>query len=76
MLVAVVTPAPQLNIAPGVVDEAVNVSLVFVHVSVVGVAIPALGAAIFWLIVTDADAVQPLAGLVTVTVLVAGAETV
>ena len=47
LLVAVVTPPPQLNVAPLVVDEALNVSLVVVHVSGAGEAMLALGGKIF-----------------------------
>ena len=68
VLTAVLMPAPQLNVAPGVVEVAVKVSLVFVQVKTVGAAIPALGGVMFWVTVAEAVAVQPLAGLVTVTV--------
>ena len=74
--VAVVIPPPQLNVAPPVVEEAVNVSLMVVQVNIIGAAILAFGAAIFWVTVADAVLVQPFAGFVTVTVYVAGAETV
>ena len=73
-MVAVVTPLPQLKVAPPVVEEAVNVSLVVEHVRTVGAATLALGAVIFCVTVTDAVFVQPFAGLVTVTVYVAGAD--
>ena len=43
----VVIPAPQLNVAPPVVDEAVNTSLGLVQVKTVGAATLALGAVIF-----------------------------
>ena len=67
-MVAVVTPPPQLKVAPLVVDAAVKVSLVVVHVKVAGAAILALGATVFWITVPDAEAVQLLDGSVTVTV--------
>ena len=44
---AVVTPAPQLKVAPPVVEEAVSVSLKVAQVNVTGAAILALGTAIF-----------------------------
>ena len=47
VLVAVVTPAPQLKVAPPVVDEAVNVSLVTEQVKIEGGAILALGTVMF-----------------------------
>ena len=47
VFVAVVIPAPQLNVAPPFVDDAVNVSLVIVQVKTVGAAMLALGAVIF-----------------------------
>ena len=64
----VVTPPPQLNVAPPVVDEAVNTSLVATQVKTVGVAMLAFGAVKFWVTVTEAVLVHPLTGLVTVTV--------
>ena len=76
VFVAVITPPPQLNVAPPVVDDAVNVSLMVAQVNVVGAAMLALGAAVFCVTVAKAVFVQPLAGFVTVTVYVAGAETV
>ena len=63
-----VTPPPQLNVAPAVVDEAVMFSLSVVQVRVTGVAMLALGAVIFCETGTDAVLVQPFAGSVTVTV--------
>ena len=42
-----VTPPPQLNVAPPVVDDAVNVSLNIVQVKTAGAAILAFGAVIF-----------------------------
>ena len=47
VFVAVVIPAPQLNVAPPVVDEAVNTSLGLLHVKTVGAATLALGAVMF-----------------------------
>ena len=75
-LVGVVTPPPQLKVAPPVVDEAVNVSLGDEQVKTVGDDMLALGTAIFCATVVDAVMVHPFAGSVTVTVYVAGAETV
>jgi hypothetical protein len=66
--VAVVTPPPQLYVAPAVVDDAVIVTLVVVQVSVVGGAILTLGGVIFCDTATDAEAVHPLAGSPTVNV--------
>ena len=43
LLVAVLIPPPQLNVAPAVEDEAVNTSRVVVQVRITGGAIPALG---------------------------------
>ena len=68
MLAAVVMPAPQLNVAPPVVDDAVNVSLVTEQVKIVGAAILAFGVVIFWVTVAEVVFVQPLPGFVTVTV--------
>jgi hypothetical protein len=76
VLVAVVTPDPQLKVAPPVVDEAINVSLVVEHVRTVGAAIPALGTVIFCVTVAEAVLVHPFAGFVTVTVYVAGEDTI
>ena len=61
-------PPPQSNVAPTVVDDAVSVILVKVQVSTAGGAILAFGATMFCITVADAVMVQPLAGLVTVTV--------
>ena len=47
MFVAVVTPPPQLKVAPPVVDDAVNVSAVVVQVSAIGAATLAFGTVIF-----------------------------
>jgi len=68
VLLAVVIPAPQLKVAPPVVEVAVSVSVVLVQVKTVGGLMPELGAVMFWVTVTDAVLVQPLAGSVTVTV--------
>ena len=67
MLLDEVFPPPQLNVAPAVLDEAVNVSLVLVHVSSVGGEILRFGATISWIIVTEAEPVHPLDGSVAVT---------
>ena len=66
--VAVVIPPPQLNVAPPVVEDAVNVSLVVEHVKAVGAAILALGRLPFWVTAADEVLVQPFVGSVTVTV--------
>ena len=68
MRVTVVIPPPQLNVAPAVVDEAVKVSVGDEQVIGEGVAILALGAAIFCVTVVDVVVVQPLDGSVAVTV--------
>ena len=47
VLVAVVIPPPQLNVAPPVVEDAVKVSFKIVHVSAVGAAMLALGTVMF-----------------------------
>ena len=47
VLDAVVVPPPQLKVAPVVVDEAVNISLMFVQVKTDGDAILMLGAVMF-----------------------------
>ena len=65
---AVVTPPPQLNVAPVVVDDAVKVSLGEAQVIGVGDAIDAFGLVVFCATITDAVLVQPFAGSVTVTV--------
>ena len=66
--VAVVTPPPQLKVAPPVVDEAVKVSLVVLQVKTTGALTLALGDVVFWVTVVEAVLVQPFEGLVTVTV--------
>ena len=76
MLVAVVIAPAQLKVAPPVVEDAVNVSLIFVHVRAVGAAILALGTVVFCVTVADMVFMHPLAGFVTVTVYVAGDDTV
>ena len=68
VFVAVVMPEPQLNVAPPVVEDAVSVTLVTVHVKVAGAAMLAFGAVIFWATAALAVVVQPLLGSVTVTV--------
>ena len=62
------TPPPQLKVAPGVADEAVSVSLVKEQERGVGAAMPAFGTVMFWVTEALAEAVQPLAVSVTVTV--------
>jgi hypothetical protein len=57
-----------LYVAPAVVDEAVIVTLVTAQVSVAGGAILTFGGVMFCVTATDAEAVHPLAGSVTVTV--------
>ena len=47
VFVAVVTPAPQLNVAPVVVEDAVNAWLVVEQVKTIGAAILALGLVMF-----------------------------
>ena len=47
VFVVVVFPPPQLNVAPGVVEPAVNVSLMVEQVKTTGAAILAFGAALF-----------------------------
>ena len=54
--------------APPVVDDAVNVSLVVVQVKTAGAATLALGTVIFCVTVADAELVHPFDGSVTVTV--------
>ena len=61
-------PAPQSNVAPPVVEEAVNVTLVFVQVSTAGVAILAFGATADCVTVAEAVFVHPFAGSDTVAV--------
>ena len=68
VLVAVVTPAPQLKVVPPVVEDAVSITLVTAHVKVAGAATLAFGAVIFWVTVALALMVHPLVGSVTVTV--------
>ena len=62
-----VIPPPQLNVALFVVDEAVSVSLVVVHVNVTGADILALGEVMFCTTVAELVPVHPLAASVTVT---------
>ena len=61
-------PPPQSYVTPGVVDEAVSVTLVTAQVSWAGGAMLILGVTIFWVTATEAEALHPLAGSVTVTV--------
>jgi len=61
-----VVTVPQLKVAPVVVDDAVMVTLVTAQVSVAGGAMLTLGGVIAWLIVVEAEDVQPLEGSVTV----------
>ena len=68
MFAAVVSPPPQLKVAPAVVEEAVNVSLVLAHVSMPGAAMLALGGVRFSVTLAKAVLVHPLEGSVTVTV--------
>ena len=63
-----VFPPPQLNVVPPVVDDAVNVTLVLVQVSIAGVAILTFGAVMFCVTDSEALVVQPFAGSVTVAV--------
>ena len=65
--VAVVTPPPQLYVAPGVVALVVNVTLSTLQVRLAGGAMLTLGAMIFCVTAVDAVAVHPFAGSVTVT---------
>ena len=67
VLLAVVTPPPQLNVAPLAVDEAVKTSLVTAHVNTVGEVMLADGVLMFCVTVVEAVPVHPLAGLVAVT---------
>ena len=76
VFVAVVIPPPQLKVAPPVVEDAVSTSLVTVQFKTTGAATLAFGAVMFWVTVAEAVAVHPFAGFVTVTVYVAGEETV
>ena len=66
--VVVVTPPPQLNVAPTVDEDAVIVTLRTVQVSAAGGAMLTFGAVIFCVTVADADAEHPFEGSVTVTV--------
>ena len=64
----VVTPPPQLYVAPTVDEEAVIVTLRTVQVNVAGGAMLTFGVVIFCITVVEADAVHPFAASVTVTV--------
>ena len=57
-----------MKVAPVVIDDAVNVSLVLIQVRVVGAAILTLGGVIVCVTVTKAVFVQPFEGSVTVAV--------
>ena len=76
VLLVVVIPPPQLNVALLVVEDATSVWLVTEHVKTDGTAILALGGVVVCVTETEVLAVQPLIGSVTVTVYVAGNETV
>ena len=68
LLVDVVTPPPQLTVAPGVVDDATRPWLVNAQVNIAGVAILTLGDTMFWVTPAEAVFVQPFVGSVMVTV--------
>ena len=68
VLVLVVFPPPQSNVAPAVVDDAVSITLVTAQVRVAGVAIAAFGGVIFLTTMAEAMVKHPLTGSVTVTV--------
>ena len=63
----VVTPPPQLNVAPTVDEDAVIVTLRTVQVSAAGGVILTFGVVIFCVTVVEVDAVHPFPGSVTVT---------
>jgi hypothetical protein len=63
-----VPPPLHANVAPAVVEDAVNVVLVTVQFSTAGGAILTLGVVVFCVTVVEADAVQPFAGSVAETV--------
>ena len=67
VLVAVVLPPPQLNVAPAVVELAVSVVFVFVQVNCAGGAMLKFGGVMFWVTVVLVVAVHPLLGSVAVT---------
>jgi hypothetical protein len=67
VLTAVFAPFDQAYVTPGVVDDAVSVTLVFTQVNGPSFTADAFGALIFWPTVVVAVAVQPFAA-VTVTV--------
>jgi hypothetical protein len=69
-------PPLQPYVTPGVVDEAVSVTLVTKQFNVAGVAILMFGFITVCDTVTEADAVHPLPGSVTVTVYPPGELTV
>jgi hypothetical protein len=62
-------PGPlQLKVAPGVEDEPLSVTEVIVQVRVLSAPASTFGAVMFCVTFTVSEAVQPLAGLVTVNV--------
>lgn len=69
------SPVDQANVAPGVIEVAVNVRDVVTQVSVPPAPALASGGVVFWFTTTEDIAVQPFAGSVTVTVYVLGAFT-
>ena len=60
LFVLPVPPPLHANVAPAVVDEAVNVTELLMQFNCAGAAIFRFGAVIFCVTVLDADAVQPL----------------
>ena len=68
VLVEVVIPAPQLKVAPVVVEDAVSTWLIDEQVRTPGVAMLAFGVVMFCVTVVVAVCVQPFDGSVTVTV--------
>ena len=70
-----VTPPPQLNVAPTVDEDAVIVTLRTAHVNVAGGAMLTFGVVIFWVTVVEVDAVHPFPGSVTETEYDPGADT-
>ena len=67
VLLLVVFPPPQLNVAPVVVDDTVKVSDVLTQVRTDGADTLTFGVVTFCVTETDAELVQPLVGSVTVT---------
>jgi hypothetical protein len=70
VLVVLVLPPPQSYVTPGVVEEAVSVTVVTVHVNAGGGAILTFGGEPLCDMVVEAVAVHPFVGSVTVTVYV------